>query len=55
MTISEVNWAMFHDWYIYAGTCSVTGIITVYVKDDMIAGRKIEFTSYNELRKWAGY
>ena len=55
MTISQVNWAMSHDWFIYAGTCSVTGKRFVYVKDDMISGRKLEFNTYDDLRIWAGY
>jgi len=55
MSITEVNWAMSHDWFIYAGTCSLTGCRFVYVKDDLIAGRKIKFTDYNKLRNWAGY
>ena len=55
MTISQVNWAMVHDWFYYAGTCSLTNKRFVYVKDDMIAGRTIQFFNYDELRIWAGY
>ena len=55
MTLQQVYWAMTHDWYLYAGTCTATGITTVYVKDDMTAGRKLEFNNYDDLRNWAGY
>jgi len=55
MTLQQVYWAMAHDWYLYTGTCTATGKHTVYVKDDMTAGRKLEFNNYYDLRNWAGY
>ncbi len=55
MTLSQVAWAMEHDWYYYTGTCSVTGKRTVYVWDVAVSGGVIPFNNFKALRKWAGY
>lgn len=52
MTPMQASWAADHDWYL-----SVAGDawLTVTVRDDMLAGGELTFTSFNKLKIWAGY
>lgn len=55
MTTKQINWAMTHDWYYYAGRDSVTGVIRVWVYSNRPEGGILPFSDYQKLRKWAGY
>jgi len=55
MTTKQLNWAQSHDWYYYAGTCTVTGNIIVHVMDDTIKGATLSFDNFEDLYNWAGY
>mgnify|MGYP003658949710 CR=1 FL=1 len=55
MTDEQTRWAMSHDWYYYTGRRMTDNVDVVHVKDDMIAGRTLDFDNFEELYIWAGY
>lgn len=55
MTSQQMQWAMQHDWYVYASTVAMTGEIVITVRDGLLNGRTLKFTDFDKLRTWAGY
>ena len=61
MTFEQANWASKHDWFIKMNeSCdgvsyTVTVSEVMYYKDQWTRDRELVFTSYQELRNWAGY
>jgi len=53
MTKEHARWAKGHDWYI--SYQYINNKLCVTVKDDMKAGSTLDFTSFKQLRDWAGY
>ena len=55
MTLRQIQWAMQHDWFSYASTCSVTGLRIVNVRCDDVKGQVVKFMDFKKLCDWAGY
>lgn len=53
MTKEHAQWAKGHDWYVGHHYNNQTLYITV--RDDMKANSTLDFTSFKQLKEWAGY
>lgn len=56
MTQSQIKWAAEHDWFVSSKGDEVTVKETMYNHDaNTQYDRETTFTSFKDLREWAGY
>lgn len=49
MTNSQIKWAEGHDWFLWSNVILCT--VSVLTDD----GEILDFTDFEQLKKWAGY
>ena len=56
MTQEQIKWASRHDWYLQSlGDAVLVVEVERLSVDSLVSLASIKFTSYKELRQWAGY
>lgn len=55
LTLSQIQWACSHDWFIRANADGSIVCRDVSTKDGKTAVTEKTFTSWPELYAWAGY
>lgn len=55
LTPAQVAWAREHDWFLSDDCGTVTVLDCYTTADGVYVERERTFTSYSELRSWAGY
>jgi len=55
LTPAQVSWAMAHDWFLCERNGAVTVLDCYTTADGVYVESERVFTSYSDLRAWAGY
>lgn len=55
LTVSQIEWASKHDWYLGTNGNSVRVIDITLERGGEVTERELEFSDFRDLREWAGY